>query len=500
MNIKIHIRCIIISILLIALSGCENWLDVRPESEVGEDDMFATEQGFMDALYGVYVSMGKTDLYGGQLPLTMDVLGKLFSVHSGNDYENLLAYNYQAEESAAITDAIWEKLYYCISLTNNILKHLEDESPETLDSYSYLKGECLALRAFLHYEVLRIFAPNIKDKPEYLSIPYRTGYSNLIDPQLKVKEVFEKILTDLGEARKALENDVIRTQKPVFVSGNEEEETDSESVTEKNENYYLSSFLSNRKYRMNYYGVLATMARVYLDRSEATDREKAYDCAMEIIESGKFRLIRRDDFIVPAANIKERDALFTDEFIFGLYSTTVDAWYTTNLYPASSFNKRFFLIDVQEGIFENKVDDYRFKLIKTDEGGSGDMMLEKHTATYERSKQKIRLLGLSEMYYIASEIKPEQAPVLMDSIARYRGLTGVITASTSADDRMREIMKEYRKEFLGDGQFFFTYKRLAKESFWTSMNPGIRPDDKILVVPLPEAEIEYGDRVSDIWK
>lgn len=498
---NLYIRITVLMFSLMSLTGCEKWLDVRPESEVGEGQMFSTEQGFMDALYGVYVSMGKNDLYGGQLPLTLDVLGKSFSVHSNNTLENFMDYNYLSDNCSAVTDVVWEKLYYCISLTNNILKHLEDESPESLDSYWYLKGECLALRAFLHYEVLRIFAPNIKDKPNYLSIPYRTGYSNLIDPQLKVKEVFEKILTDLEEAKKALENDVIRTEKPVFVSGNEEdEEEDTEDVTGKNENYYMSTFLANRKYRMNYYGILATMARVYLDRSEGNDRQLAYDCAMEIIESGKFRLIQRDDFIVPAADIKYRDALFTDEFIFGLFSSTVDAWHTTNCYPATSFNKRIFLNNVQEGIFENKVDDYRFKLVKLDEGGSGDMMLDKHNAIYEKSKQKIRVLCLSEMYYIASEINPEQAIVLMDSIARYRGLTKVISNSTSSDDRMREIMKEYRKEFLGDGQFFLAYKRLAKESFWSSLNLGIRPEDKILVWPLPEAEIEYGDRVSEIWK
>ena len=73
-------KYIIISLLLFAALGCDKWLDVRPESEVGEADMFSTEQGYMDALYGVYVTMGKDDLYGGVLPLTLDVLGKLFDV------------------------------------------------------------------------------------------------------------------------------------------------------------------------------------------------------------------------------------------------------------------------------------------------------------------------------------------------------------------------------------------------------------------------------------
>ena len=131
-------KYLIIGLLLFASLGCDNWLDVRPESEVGEADMFSTEQGYMDALYGVYVTMGKDDLYGGVLPLTLDVLGKLFDVHPGSDYENFLSYDYRSSQCTAIVDVIWEKLYYCISLTNNILKHLEEENPETLDSYDYL--------------------------------------------------------------------------------------------------------------------------------------------------------------------------------------------------------------------------------------------------------------------------------------------------------------------------------------------------------------------------
>ena len=73
----------IISFLLAAvtLSGCENWLDVKPETEVNEDDMFNTEQGFMDALYGIYVNMGKSDLYGGTLQTALDMTAQYYSYY-----------------------------------------------------------------------------------------------------------------------------------------------------------------------------------------------------------------------------------------------------------------------------------------------------------------------------------------------------------------------------------------------------------------------------------
>ena len=82
-----YMRMLGIALSITLFAGCNNWLDVRPESELSEDDMFSTEQGYMDALYGVYVNMGKNELYGGSLPLTMDLVAQTFDVAAGSEYE-----------------------------------------------------------------------------------------------------------------------------------------------------------------------------------------------------------------------------------------------------------------------------------------------------------------------------------------------------------------------------------------------------------------------------
>ena len=51
---------------------------------------------------------------------------------------------------------------------------------------------------------------------------------------------------------------------------------------------------------------------------------------MEVIESGKFRPIQEEHILVSGEQAKYRDILFTDEFIFGLYSAQVDAFYKSN--------------------------------------------------------------------------------------------------------------------------------------------------------------------------
>ena len=100
----------IISFLLAAvtLSGCENWLDVKPETEVNEDDMFNTEQGFMDALYGIYVNMGKSDLYGGTLQTALDMTAQYYSYYDISEcpYGHYQTFEYEHPSCTAISDAL----------------------------------------------------------------------------------------------------------------------------------------------------------------------------------------------------------------------------------------------------------------------------------------------------------------------------------------------------------------------------------------------------------
>ena len=94
------------------------------------------------------------------------------------------------------------RIYYCIGLTNNLLKYLDKpEAVQICSNYDYLRGEALALRDYLHFEVIRIFAPDVKKNPEYKSIPYRKTFSPDIEPQLKVKEVDQEILIPVGGRR-----------------------------------------------------------------------------------------------------------------------------------------------------------------------------------------------------------------------------------------------------------------------------------------------------------
>ena len=113
--------------LLISFIGCDKWLDIKPATEVNEDDMFNNEQGFMDALYGIYVNMGKSDLYGGTLQTALDMAAQLYDYYDPAQcsYAHYQTFDYKNPQCATITDALWMRLYYCIGLCNNLLNYLD---------------------------------------------------------------------------------------------------------------------------------------------------------------------------------------------------------------------------------------------------------------------------------------------------------------------------------------------------------------------------------------
>ena len=54
---------LIVGMALLSVS-CDKWLDVKPQSQLDRDDLFSSENGYSDALIGVYAELCDGSLYG----------------------------------------------------------------------------------------------------------------------------------------------------------------------------------------------------------------------------------------------------------------------------------------------------------------------------------------------------------------------------------------------------------------------------------------------------
>jgi len=152
--------------------------------------------------------------------------------------------------------------------------------------------------------------------------------------------------------------------------------------------------------------------------------------------------------------------LFTNENLFKLYI------YSNKYIQSykSIFSAPFLIglsVSAQHRLFGNPTTDYRKSFIDANTGnGSGTPLVpKKFNATASNIFPMIRL---TELYYIAAECAPDVESGLgyINLVRTARNLANLsVQDLPDLESLSTVIMNEYQKEFLGEGQTFFYYKR-----------------------------------------
>ncbi|GGH23750.1 RagB/SusD family nutrient uptake outer membrane protein [Sphingobacterium alkalisoli] len=490
---------LIIYILLLsqtAFLSCSKWLDIQPESDIDRDLLFSTEEGFKEALLGIYTRGAKADLYGKELTVgTPEVLVQNYRIKPFDYSKYLPTKNYKYDDADFMQrkDAIWLGLYNGIVNTNLILEQIDRQQRLFIgDNYRIIKGEALALRGYLHFDALRLFAPAPLVNPEATAIPYVTSYSNKTTAMSKVTEVLDSVIDDMEQAKELLANDPIR--KSAYIIGYPNADTLANT-----ELHNPSLFLQNRRHRLNYYAVCGALARVYLYKG---DKVSAMANAMIVIDAKKFPWTNRTDFL--AVDNDKKDRIFYKELLFGWYIPAMNNQYNSDWFPENT-NYMYLEVDDTRSIYETSgpgATDIRFSQWFTGLN-SNEVSIQKYRRnplgdTFIANRHYLMAPGirLSEIYYIAAECTYESDPVralaYLDEVREQRAIAPKVQAA-SLEQFQTELLKEYRKELYAEGQLFYAYKRLNKPiiGFQGEIIPA---NQSIFVLPLPDDEIIYGER------
>lgn len=485
------LKYIIASCLVFTFFGCNDWLDVQPKSEIRSDIQFETEGGFKDALIGVYLGLTDNALYAKDLTWHfVDILAQQYPLHSLSSNIGIKNYEYTSSVVMSRIEEIWLKAYNVIANINNELDFL-DKKKNLLDpiNYSIIKGELLALRAYIHFDLIRLFGyGNIAERDELLSketIPYVTEYTKDITGQSTYAQTFKLLEEDIANALALLKED------PVY-------------DTPRTEGYYSvvnsDGFYDKRKMRMNYYAAKGLLARVMLWQGK---KKEALEAAVEVIEHAPYSWISQG--VVSSPELRNRDMVFVNEHLFTL--NVIKLGDLINEFLDPTINNNYELLyqskTVADGIYEINngigVSDYRYMYLYNISGTQyvTAKLIQRDNYKEEYAK-RIPLMKISEMYFIAAECMLNgetkdlgKAREYINTVREKRGI--IIPISEGADEATleNEIQKEYRKEFTCEGQLFYYYKRKM-----VSPIPGtsIVLTDQNTVLPYPDVEIDFGQR------
>lgn len=478
--------------LLLSVSSCDNWLEVTPSTQIRAAEQFESEAGFKDALMGAYIGMTAPELYAKDMTWNMvDLLSQQYApLPSLAGYVEVQQYRYRDTRAADKVDAIWNGTYNIIANINNALFYLEQNQgvlhPVSRD---LIKGELLGLRAYLHFDLMRLYGygnlANRSDVSAKLAIPYVTEYKKDLTPQLTYAQTFALLEQDLEEALTLLQAD------PVYPSA------------ERPEGYYeevnRDGFFNKREQRMNYFAVKALQARVLQWQGTPAKLEAAKTAAEEVIAQGQARLISAESYPASSDPILYPEMLFSlnvsafadivNRYLDADKSTNYDALFLTN----TAANEVYETANVNVGVA-----DIRFNtLLDQQTSGYVSVKLLQDKNSYLNN---VPLIKLPEMYYIAAEYyastgQAGQAVSYLNTVRSSRGILEPIPETADAEEAKKELFKEYRKEFVSEGQLFFYYKRTGLTHI-----PGLSEetvaDDAIYLLPYPDSEIEFGNRVQ----
>lgn len=202
-------------ILAIAFAGtlfitsCNDWFDVTSSNEIREKDHYSKDSGFKQSLIGCYLKMGEEDLFGKDLSWYMpDLLAnetRKYVAYSSNtaSYE-LQAHNYSTTNTKGITEAVWASAYSVIVNANEALINIDERKNNINDiNYHVIKGELLAVRALMHFQLLRLYgygdwANRQSELNAKKTIPYVTTVNKNITEQATGEQVISYLVKDLS--------------------------------------------------------------------------------------------------------------------------------------------------------------------------------------------------------------------------------------------------------------------------------------------------------------
>lgn len=488
----------IINIVLLAFifSSCDKWLDVKPELDIYEETLFEKAQGYYIALNGLYIDMSGQNLYGKELTWgAVEAWGHSYRLNEGahQSYLELVNFEYDKGEAKSIAASIWLDSYKVIAEANNLIQGLENDG-EVKFKYgdvtrNMILAEAYAIRALMHFELLRIFAkaPVADNGGETAFIPYVTTYPSIVNPLIATKNILKHLIADLEKAKEWIKPFDTDVQYPGGKSFNSLNASRVKLDNGAGDILDVDEFFNYRANRLNYYAISHLLARVCL---YAGENDKAFKYANEVInvvnEGRKLRFVA-PGYIGDPLELNTIEPRLHSEILFAPYNSELSSW--TEKYFSSSARDWLLVLNDKSGIFSENTNDIRLKAIPQNmvtkfslEGRNESNMIA--------AKSLEPVLRFPECYYIAAEAVFDKDKALAVAIfnkavdARNNSVYN-LRVDVDKDSFMEALIKEYRREFLCEGQMVYVYKRLnipLRENGTTVAHNGK------LVMPVPDTE------------
>ncbi|WP_290469980.1 RagB/SusD family nutrient uptake outer membrane protein [Lacinutrix sp. MedPE-SW] len=188
------IKYIITTFCLFALFACNDATEILPEDNISEENAFATVDDLVVGMNGVFSNyFPEANIRFSSIFTDDTKIGE----DSGNQEDNF--HNWTLTSSTGNANSIWINSYFLINSANRLIQAASTIAPsaDEVDTYNNILGECYALRALAHLDLLSFYSTDFEANTP--AVPY-IDYVVLLDQPAR---------NTFGEVAEGIKNDLI---------------------------------------------------------------------------------------------------------------------------------------------------------------------------------------------------------------------------------------------------------------------------------------------------
>lgn len=476
MNLRKIYTGLAVTASLSLLSSCSDVLKVEPEYVKDGSQIFTSITDYQFALTGAYAQFRTTGYFGsgGQTTSTWANLPDMMTdilAQTGDDlanWQNQSNWEYETNENDL--EVAWIAAYGIISQANLVLRNIEQFQPTAPKQVNRIKGQALALRGMVHFDLLRFWGESYGFSDTGKGIPYvETVDINQKPSRLTVAESWAKIFKDLSEAETLLGD----TDSPVNAG--------------------------TTKAYLDQTAVRAILARANLYAGRYAEAETF---ASQVIAA------------VPLASASAFAGIWSDasnaEVIWKVPFSAGEGSPSSGLHNGPSNRNRFRPTSTLLALYD-QVADIRYATYFTDRNSAGGVarkivkkFLGRGTAIDNLVDWKA--FRVAEQYLIRAEARARQSKEALASAdlnaLRAARITGFEAKEYAGQALLDEIATERMKELVGEGHRWFDLKRTTKTiqrkdpSQLASTKLTLLPDNRAWTWPVPQVEIDANENIA----
>ncbi|PQV59386.1 RagB/SusD domain-containing protein [Hydrobacter penzbergensis] len=448
------------------VSGCIK--EITPSDTITTSSLVQTKEGLTSAVNGAYSLFKDHVPFNGTKDMTNMYLRQYFQmadfasddIACGQVTTDPFMSSFTLNHSPAQTNTryFWYISYKIINDANTVIEAASKISNPD-QATQQLIGECYFLRAFAHFNLVRLFAKPYTVDPQSPGVIIRTSTSDASQKaRATVKEVYDAVIADAEKSAS-----LMNVPRGIQFASKE--------------------------------AAWALLSRVNLYKE---DNAKAIDYANKVIGSGRFSLETAASFPSLFANaLAGRETIFCIAFNsiddYGKFGSIASMLYSDG---NSGWGEEFASKSLRDTM-SDQPNDVRLKYIVPLKNSSGAVQKKNGIEIYYVSKFSFQnnsptlsspiMFRLAEMYLNRAEAKTKLGNVAgalsdLDTIRNNRGLSaslynGTVPAGKTALDI---VLKERRLELSFEGHRVFDVyrnKQTLNRTYWGYHLPGLKESD-----------------------